>query len=109
MASEIFDLDLNPGLVTLSACKTGMARIRAGDETMGLPRAFIYAGSPSVVASLWNVNDRATAILMERFYGNLKRMEKTRALRDAQLALLRDPGHSHSFYWAAFVLIGDYL
>lgn len=107
-ANEIFDLDLKSSLVTLSACQSGLSRIRAGDEMMGLPRAFIYAGSPSIVASLWNVNDEATAILMERFYRNLQNKEKDEALRDSQLFLMRDPRFDHPYFWAAFVLIGDY-
>jgi len=86
--SKIFDLDLDASMVVLSACQSGMSRIRAGDEMMGLPRAFIYAGVPSVVASLWNVNDRATAVLMERFYKNLKEMGKAEALQKAQISLI---------------------
>lgn len=107
--SEIFDLELDEAsMVTLSACQSGMSRIRAGDEMMGLPRAFIYAGAPTVVASLWNVNDRATAILMENFYKNLKDSEKAEALRKAQLSMLKDPKYKKLFYWAAFSLTGDY-
>lgn len=106
--SEIFDLEFNAGLVTLSACQSGMLRITSGDELMGFPRAFVYAGAPSVVASLWNVNDEATADLMKRFYENLKGMDKAEALRLAQIELLQNPRYSNPYYWAAFYLIGDY-
>ncbi len=106
--NEIFDLDLDASLVTLSACQSGVSRIRAGDEMMGLPRAFIYAGAPSVVASLWNVNDEATAILMEGFYKNLRSTEKADALRKAQISMIKDPKYKKPFYWAAFSLTGDY-
>jgi CHAT domain-containing protein len=107
-ANEIFDLELNATLVTLSACKSGMSRIRAGNETMGIPRAFIYAGAPSVVASQWNVNDEATASLMKELYRNLKGLDKAEALRTAQLELLKNPKSNKPYYWAAFYLIGDY-
>ena len=106
--SEIFDLDINAGLVTLSACSTGMSRIRSGDEMMGLPRAFIYAGVPSIAATLWNINDEATAILMTLFYKNLKTQSKSQALRMAQLDLLKKINYKKPYYWAAFYLIGDY-
>jgi len=107
-ASEIFDLDLDVSLVVLSACQSGMSRVRAGDEMMGIPRAFIYAGSPSVVASLWNVNDEATAVLMGKFYENLKTMEKAESLKLAQLYLLQNAKYRVPYYWAAFSLTGDY-
>lgn len=106
--SEIFDLELNASLVTLSACQSGMSRIKAGDELMGFPRAFIYAGVPAVVATLWNVSDEATAILMDDFYRNLKVSDKAEALRSAQLKLLKNPGSRNAYYWAAFYLTGDF-
>jgi len=107
--SEIFDLELGASLVTLSACQSGMSRIKAGDELMGLPRAFIYAGVPSVVATLWNVSDEATAILMDNFYRNLKVLDKAEALRAAQLELLKKPESKNPYYWAAFYLTGDFM
>jgi len=106
--SEIFDLDINAGLVTLSACSTGMSRIKSGDELIGFPRAFIYAGVPSITATLWNVNDEATAVLMTLFYKNLKTQSKAKALRMAQLDLLKKTNYKRPYYWAAFYLIGDY-
>ncbi len=106
--NEIFDLELDASLVTLSACQSGMSRIKAGDELMGLPRAFNYAGVPSVVATLWNVSDEATAILMDGFYRNLKVLDKAEALRKAQLKLLKTSRNNNPYYWGAFYLIGDF-
>ncbi len=106
--NEIFDLQLKSGLVTLSACQSGISRIKKGDELMGFPRAFIYAGSPTVVASLWNVSDEATAYLMEQFYKNLKETDKAEALRKAQLDMIQDPKYKSPFLWAAFYLIGSF-
>jgi len=73
----------------LSACETGLGKLSSGDELVGLTRAFIYAGTPSVVASLWNVEDSSTAALMASFYRNLRTMTKVEALRQAQLQLIR--------------------
>jgi CHAT domain-containing protein len=100
---------LNAGLITLSACQSGMSRIRAGDESMGLPRAFIYAGSPSIIASLWNVSDKATAQFMKNLYEFLKGKDKVSALRATQLRFLKDPDYRHPYFWSGFTLIGDYL
>ncbi len=86
---EIFGMDLKANLVVLSACETGLGKLSSGDELVGLTRAFIYAGTPSVVASLWNVEDSSTAQLMASFYKNLKTMTKVEALRQAQLKLIR--------------------
>ena len=86
---EIFGMDLKAGLVVLSACETGLGKLSSGDELVGLTRAFIYAGTPSVVASLWSVDDSSTAALMASFYRNLKTMSKVEALRQAQLQLIR--------------------
>jgi len=86
---EIFEMDLNADLVVLSGCETGLGKLSRGDEMVGLTRAFIYAGTPSVVASLWKVEDSSTAALMGSFYKNLKTMSKAEALRQAQLELIR--------------------
>ena len=91
---EIFGLDLKANLVVLSGCETGLGKLSTGDELVGLTRAFIYAGTPSVVASLWSVDDSSTAQLMASFYRNLKRMSKVEALRQAQLELIRGEGRS---------------
>lgn len=91
---EIFGMDLKANLVVLSACETGLGKLSSGDELVGLTRAFIYAGTPSVVASLWNVEDSSTAALMASFYRNLKTMTKVEALRQAQLELIRGQASS---------------
>jgi hypothetical protein len=108
----VYGLDLNQAdLVTLSACQTDMGKLNVGDDVTGLSRAFIYAGAHSVVASLWSVDDAATAALMQRFYENLAAgMGKAQALTAAQVSVRNDADHRewrHPFYWAAFVLSGD--
>src|SRR5215813_4009683 len=91
---EIFGMDLKANLVVLSGCDTALGKLSTGDELVGLTRAFIYAGTPSVVASLWSVDDSSTAQLMASFYRNLKTMSKAEALRQAQLELIRGEGSS---------------
>ena len=134
---EIFNLDLdNASLVTLSACETGLGKLSKGDEMIGLTRGFIYAGTPSIVASLWKVNDKSTSDLMSLFYKNLKTHSKVEALRMAQLEMINgevgrgivrgvggitaseegegssDPqmtvNGSHPYFWAPFILLGDW-
>ena len=107
--TEIMRLKLNADLVTLSACRTGLGKVVGGEGVLGLTRAFIYAGSRSVVASLWNVNDTATAELMKSFYAHLKRgVPKDEALRQAKLGLMRGKQATwrHPYYWGPFVLSG---
>jgi CHAT domain-containing protein/tetratricopeptide (TPR) repeat protein len=109
---EVYGLDLtHADMVTLSACQTQLGGQSNGDDIVGLSRAFIYAGSPTVVASLWSVDDEATAVLMEAFYAHSKAgMGKAEALRAAQADMRHDSAHpqwAHPFYWAAFVLTGD--
>ncbi|UCC71645.1 MAG: CHAT domain-containing protein [Gemmatimonadota bacterium] len=111
-AHEVFGLELNADLIVLSACQTalgsGLRRdMPPGDDWVGLVRAFLYAGAHSVLASLWPVDDRATALLMERFYTGLEGgRSKARSLADAQRSMLREAGHANPFYWAAFQLSG---
>jgi CHAT domain-containing protein/tetratricopeptide (TPR) repeat protein len=107
--TEIMKLKLDADLVTLSACRTGLGRIVRGEGVLGLTRAFMYAGARTVVASLWNVNDSATAELMKVFYQNLKRgLTKDEALRQAKIQMLKGSHRSwrHPYYWAPFVLAG---
>jgi len=107
---EVLELNLNSELVVLSACRTGLGRYVRGEGILGLSRAFMYAGAPSVVVSLWEVDDRSTSLLMQEFYKNLQKGEsKSRALRDAKLSLLlsKDPEFKHPYYWASFILTGD--
>jgi len=105
-AGEVFDLDLTASLVVLSACNTGLGELRTGNELMGLTRSFLYAGAPSIVASLWTVDDRSTAFLMREFYKNLASMNKAQALRQAKLETMKQ--YPEPFHWAAFFLQGDY-
>ena len=112
---EIFDMNIKANLVTLSACETGLARgpkggLPQGDDLVGLSRAFIHAGAPSVVASLWRVSDESTVAMMRSFYRNLRSMSKAEALRQSQLELAkaRTATYSHPFFWAPFILVGDW-
>ncbi len=109
-ATEIFNLNLNADLVVLSACQTGLGKMIRGEGMVGLTRAFMYAGTPSVLVSLWSVSDVSTSTLMGEFYRNLvkQKLSKTEALRKAQLSLLGNKKFAHPFYWAPFVLVGDW-
>ncbi len=109
-AWEIFEkVRIDADLVTLSACETGLGKEMAGEGLIGLTRAFQFAGARSVLASLWKVEDEATAALMTRFYGYLKAGKaKDEALRLAQIDLIRSPNYSQPRDWAAFQLNGDW-
>lgn len=102
---EIFSLEVNADLVTLSACQTGLGKLEAG-ELIGLNRAFIYAGTHALVSALWRVDDLSTSVLMKHFYRNYVSANKATSLRQAQLIVKKD--FPHPSYWAAFSLIGDY-
>jgi CHAT domain-containing protein len=102
---ELFGMNLNASLVVLSGCETGLGKLSSGDELIGLTRAFIYAGTPSVVASLWKVDDRSTAQLMRGFYKNLMTMTKVEALRQAQLKMIRGNEKSDCFVIAEGVRV----
>ncbi len=95
-------------LVTLSACETAMGKEASGDIMVSLETAFLRAGTPTILASLWEVDDQATGMLMKTFYHNLTRQGKAEALRRAQVALLKDPRYVYPYYWAPFVLVGDW-
>jgi CHAT domain-containing protein len=101
---EVFGLDLHARLVVLSACETGLGQLSRGDELVGLQRAFLYAGTPAVVTTLWKVDDRASFELIRAFYDRLDGAGPVTALRQAQL----DAQHAfpHPFAWAAFGLTG---
>jgi len=109
---EILGLQLHADLVTLSACDTALgggyfADVPAGDDLVGLTRAFLSAGSRSVLASLWEVNDRSTLLLMSSFYGDLRHEDKGLALAKAQREMLGHGGRfAHPYFWAPFVLVG---
>jgi len=105
-AADVLHLDLEGALVTLSACESGRSEVFAGDELIGLTRAFLRAGAAALVASLWLVQDETTAWLMEKYYENLRKgVGRAAALRNAQLAL--GEKYPHPYYWAPFVLIGQ--
>lgn len=108
-AREIFSMRLNAEMVTLSACETGLSQRSRGDELTGLTRAFIYAGAPSVMVSLWSVDARSTLELMLEFYKLLKNgMDKATALQEAQKKIMSKKEYSHPYYWAPFELVGDW-
>lgn len=106
---EIRDSRLNADLVTLSACETGTGRLQGEEGVMNLARIFLMAGAKSVVASLWDVEDRSTATLMVHFYRQLAQGKSVaEALRSAQLEMLSTFGNDYQpFYWAGFTVIGD--
>jgi CHAT domain-containing protein/Tol biopolymer transport system component/Tfp pilus assembly protein PilF len=104
--NEVFSLNINADIVTLSACQTGLGKITGGDELVGLNRAFIYAGTHSLLSSLWRVSDISTAILIKHFYRNYSQETKAESLRKAQLLVKRL--YPHPSYWAGFNLTGDY-
>lgn len=104
-ARDAYGLKLNCGLVTLSGCETGMNAVAPGEELMGLARGFLYAGSSTVMMSLWTIDDEATAELMATFYDGLAETKSpAAALRAAQIKLLNQ--RPHPFFWSPFVLVG---
>jgi CHAT domain-containing protein len=107
---EIYRLLLYSDVVVLSACDTAMGRDIRGEGLIGFTQAFLYAGSRSVIASLWPVRDRPTKELMTRFYANLlhKQLNPTEALRSAKRELSSDRRWSDPHYWAGFVFQGDW-
>lgn len=108
-SGEIFNLQLNAKLVTLSACQTGLGKIFKGEGVIGLSRALVYAGAEKIMVSFWNVPDQSTADLMKNFYQQqLKSTNPNTAtsLQEAKLNLMRDKKYASPYYWAPFVLIG---
>jgi CHAT domain-containing protein len=107
---EIYNLNLNADLVVLSGCQTALGKEIKGEGLIGLTRGFMYAGAPRVVASLWRVEDRATAELMKRFYVAMLRdgMRPAAALRAAQISMLRERRWDDPRFWAAFALQGEW-
>ncbi|MFK7922255.1 MAG: CHAT domain-containing protein [Bacteroidia bacterium] len=108
--AELFNLQLQAEMVVLSACETGLGKLQQGEGIVSLARGMSYAGANSVLTTLWQVNDAATADLMARFYAELDQGEsKDAALRNAKIAYLSESDQlsAHPFYWAAYVPIGD--
>jgi CHAT domain-containing protein len=108
--ADIYSLDLSAELIVLSACQTALGKDIKGEGLVGLTHSFLSAGANSVVASLWKVDDRATAALMGEFYEGMlqKGMTPSAALRSAKLKMMHDKQWSAPYYWAGFVLQGDY-
>lgn len=104
-AREISDIHLNAELVVMSACESGRGRLRPGEGILGLTRSFFSAGTPSVIASMWEVNDQATSFMMQEFYTRLGDHDPVEALRIAQMAT-RDQVDANPNMWAPFVLMG---
>lgn len=109
-AYEIRNLDLSADLVVLSACSTALGKDVRGDGHATLLQSFLEAGASRVVASLWNVDDRATAELMKHFYRGIlvEKLPPAAALRQAQLSMMRETQWSAPYYWAGFILEGDW-
>jgi CHAT domain-containing protein len=107
---DVYALKARVDLVVLSACRTGLGKDVKGEGLIGLTRGFMHAGASSTVASLWSVDDEATAELMKNFYANMlqKKMTPSNALREAQSTIRKDPRWSSPYYWAAFTFQGDY-
>lgn len=106
-AFEIFAMDVGVPLVVLSACQSGTGTTSGGDEIQSLNRAFLYAGAGQVLATLWNVNDESTAVLMKAFYEAMPTDGPVRGLRNAQIRLRQR--HAAPYYWAPFYLSGGSL
>ncbi|HKQ08977.1 MAG TPA: CHAT domain-containing protein [Blastocatellia bacterium] len=109
--NEIYNLKLTADLVVLSACQTALGKDIQGEGIVGLARGFMYAGVARVVASLWKVDDRASAELMKYFYEELfgrNQLRPVAALRAAQVRMLQQPRWKSPYYWAAFILQGEW-
>lgn len=107
---DIYNMRIDADLVVLSACDTALGREFKGEGIVGLSRGFMYAGASDVVASLWKVDDRATADLMKRFYQFLlkEKMRPAEALRRAQVSMIKTRSTQNPYYWAAFTIQGDW-
>jgi CHAT domain-containing protein/Flp pilus assembly protein TadD len=108
--ADIYELDLQADLVVLSACQSALGREMRGEGMMGMTRGFFYAGAERVLVSLWNVNDRVTAELMQRFYRGIlaEGLSPAAALRAAQDGIRRQKGWRAPYYWAGFTLQGEW-
>jgi CHAT domain-containing protein len=116
-ARDIFAVRLCANLVTLRACSSGRSALYYGDELVGITRAVLYAGTASLIVSLWNVHQRSSQMLLATFYetwfkqqsaNSSGRISKWKALQQAQVAMLRG-AHNHPFHWAPFILVGDWV
>ena len=109
--NQIYNLNLNSDLVVLSACQTALGKDVRGEGLIGLTRGFMYAGAKRIVASLWKVDDAATAEFMKHFYQNLlqKNLAPSAALRQAQTEMKQIPRFRSPYFWAGFTLQGEWL
>jgi len=107
---DLYNLKLSADLVVLSACQTALGKDIRGEGLVGLTRGFMYAGAPRVIASLWQIDDRASAEFMKRFYQGLlgQNLRPAAALRAAQVSMQHDPRWQSPHYWAAFTLQGEW-
>jgi len=107
---DLYNLKLSAELVVLSACQTALGKEIKGEGLVGLTRGFMYAGAPRVVASLWQIDDRASAEFMKRFYQGLlgEKLRPAAALRAAQVSMQNDKRWNTPHYWAAFTLQGEW-
>lgn len=109
-ASDLYGLDLNSQMIVLSACESGIGEVIIGEGTFSIARGFALAGGPSIVTTLWEVNDLAGTKIISSFYESLKDgAEKDEALRLAKLDYLANANNlsAHPYYWGSFVMIGD--
>jgi CHAT domain-containing protein len=105
--SEVTGLKLNSDVVALTACQTGLGKYISGEGTMGMGRAFQYAGARSVLTSLWSVSETSSVKLVENFFKHIKEgRKKIEALKLAR-ADIRQEGFDHPFFWASFILVGE--
>ena len=104
--TDIFNSQIHTYLVFLSACDTAIGKLISGDELISMNRAFLYAGTPSVISTLWKIDDKSTSELVTEFYKNLSLYDKATSLRLAQIQLINK--YKHPYYWGAFILIGDW-
>jgi CHAT domain-containing protein len=111
LLQDIYSLKLPAELVVLSACQTALGKEIKGEGLVGITRGFMHAGSPRVIASLWQVDDVATANLMKRFYENMLKgrgLRPAAALREAQKAMRKNPVYCAPHYWAGFIFQGEW-
>ncbi len=107
--SEIFELKINADMVTLSACRAGaVSEDDFSEGISGLARAFFYAGTPSVTAALWDIEDKSAMRFMKVFYEKLNKKSAISALNDAKISLLKSKEFNHPGFWSGFVLLGEW-
>lgn len=108
--NDVYNLDLSSELVVHSACQTALGKDVRGEGIIGLSRGFLYAGADKIIASLWKVDDSATAEFMKRFYTNYlqKGMFESKALQETKNEMKKIKRFQSPYYWSAFTLLGDW-